>query len=166
MRVLIYKQTHIGDPDQYGCWGQTDCMGRIRNIQYDAVISAGGISAWPEKEGIAGKVTWLGLAPTKFKQHDFRGAIIQFQKFTRFETNGPQLSLEAPTLARHLFEGRSRYFIAKGKELEEAKALIEKYLNSQSNCMPSKKLPNRIHKPHSGLCSRSMTRCVKCQLKP
>lgn len=162
MRVLIYKQTHIGDPDKYGCWGQTDCMGRVRDIKYDAVIGAGGISGWPQKVGIAGKVTWIGLTATKFQQHGYRGSIVQFRKFIRLETNGPLLSSEAPVLAKRLYGCHPRYFIAKGKELQDAKALIKKYLGSRPNGAPPNKSSNRTHKPLRGSCSRSASHCGAC----
>src|SRR5205823_1424348 len=45
MKVLVYKQTHSGDPDERtGVWGVSDCMGRIRSWPYDAVIGVGGAS--------------------------------------------------------------------------------------------------------------------------
>jgi hypothetical protein len=38
MRTLIYKRTHTGDPDASGCFGIFDCMGRVRALDFDAVI--------------------------------------------------------------------------------------------------------------------------------
>jgi hypothetical protein len=38
MRILTYKRTHVGDPDQDGRFGIYDCMGRVRNYPFDAVI--------------------------------------------------------------------------------------------------------------------------------
>jgi hypothetical protein len=29
VRVLVYKRTHNGDPDQFGCFGVHDCMGEV-----------------------------------------------------------------------------------------------------------------------------------------
>jgi len=43
MRILIYKRTHTGDPDLKGRFGIHDCMGRVRDYDYDAVIGVGGI---------------------------------------------------------------------------------------------------------------------------
>lgn len=112
MRILIYKQTHIGDPGKTGCWGETDCMGRVRALHYDAVIGVGGVGAKPRKEGIAAKVTWVGAGPSnKAHQEGFRAPIVTFQGFVRFENNGPLLSSVAPALARHIFEGGIRYLL-------------------------------------------------------
>ncbi len=39
MRTLIYKRTHSGDPDpETGVFGNHDCMGRVKDWQFDAVI--------------------------------------------------------------------------------------------------------------------------------
>ena len=38
MKVLVYKRTHTGDPSENGVFGESDCMGAIRNWHYDAVI--------------------------------------------------------------------------------------------------------------------------------
>jgi hypothetical protein len=42
-RILVYKRTHNGDPDQNGCFGAEDCMGMVRERHFDAVIGIGGI---------------------------------------------------------------------------------------------------------------------------
>jgi hypothetical protein len=42
VRTLIYKRTHSGDSDKMGCFGIWDCMGRLRNMAFDAVIGVGG----------------------------------------------------------------------------------------------------------------------------
>src|SRR5215471_8860220 len=63
MRTLVYKMTHIGDPDPAtGLWGETGCMGQVRSYQFDAVIGIGGTSAI---DGIAGKIVWIGTGPHK-----------------------------------------------------------------------------------------------------
>ena len=46
MRTLIYKRTHLGDPDLFGTFGINDCMGEVRARQFDAVIGVGGIGDW------------------------------------------------------------------------------------------------------------------------
>ena len=35
MRVLVYKRTHVGDPDARGRFGIHDCMGQDRSWHYD-----------------------------------------------------------------------------------------------------------------------------------
>jgi hypothetical protein len=76
MRTLIYKRTHNGDPDpETGTFGNADCMGRVRGWNFDAVIGVGGIGREPELEGIAGKVTWVGIGPHKVRGQ-WRGLLI------------------------------------------------------------------------------------------
>jgi len=53
MRTLIYKRTHTGDPDANGCFGIYDCMGRVRALDFDAVIGIGGIGSEAQWAGIA-----------------------------------------------------------------------------------------------------------------
>ncbi|WP_112487513.1 hypothetical protein [Thiomonas sp. X19] len=48
MRILTYKRTHVGDPDEFGRFGINDCMGRVRGYRYDAVIGVGG-TGWEAK---------------------------------------------------------------------------------------------------------------------
>ena len=65
MRTLVYKRTHIGDPNDQGEFGCNGCMGGVRNWDYDAVIGIGGQSEKPLKWGIARKLTWIGIRPHK-----------------------------------------------------------------------------------------------------
>lgn len=65
MRTLIYKRTHTGDPDASGCFGICDCMGRVRAMDFDAVIGIGGIGSEAKGAGIAGKITWIGIGAHK-----------------------------------------------------------------------------------------------------
>ena len=70
MRTLVYKRTHNGDPDALGQFGIHDCMGSVRAREYDAVIGIGGIGDEPKKQGIAGKINWIGVGPQKFGKPD------------------------------------------------------------------------------------------------
>ncbi len=65
MRILTYKRTHTGDPNASGLFGVSDCMGRVRDLNYDAVIGIGGIGAEPRSYRIDGKITWVGVSPNK-----------------------------------------------------------------------------------------------------
>lgn len=47
MRILAYKRTHTGDPDANGVFGVNDCMGRVRSLEFDAVIGVGGLVRSP-----------------------------------------------------------------------------------------------------------------------
>lgn len=87
MRVLIYKRTHKHDPDERGIFGIQDCMGQIRNWNYDAVIGIGGKSAWKGHTDIKYKINWIGLEP-KVVGSTKRGNLVAFAHFGLYEENG------------------------------------------------------------------------------
>ena len=74
--ILTYKRTHTGDPNAAGMFGINDCMGSVRNLLYDAVIGVGGIGAEPRDYKIDGKITWVGIYPTKRPGDWRRGPLI------------------------------------------------------------------------------------------
>jgi hypothetical protein len=116
MRVLIYKRTHTGDPTPNGVFGLTDCMGRVRARDYDAVIGVGGLSAEPQACGIAGRITWVGVGarPSADIPVGYRGPIVEFDRFKLFDETGPMLDTLAPTLAQHLFGVHRRVVMSDG----------------------------------------------------
>ena len=110
MRVLIYKRTHTGDPNGDGVFGVNDCMGRVRALNYDAVIGVGGIGAEPVREGIDRKISWIGITPIIGKLFG-RGPLISFQHFLLFDQGGPEFGAWAPTVANRFYGNRVRYMI-------------------------------------------------------
>ena len=98
MRILVYKRTHNGDPDD-GCFGVSDCMGAVRSRQFDAVIGVGGIGAWAQREGIAGKLNWVGVGPRKTAVRGYRGPLVAFDRFVDFGCSGADFRSLAPALA-------------------------------------------------------------------
>lgn len=111
MRVLIYKRTHDGDPDDRGCFGVLDCMGVVRSLEYDAVIGIGGIGPEARAAGIAGKINWIGLTPSKTVDADKRGPLVTFASFLNFGTDGPDFTALAPILAGRIYTNNIRYLI-------------------------------------------------------
>ena len=121
MRTLVYKMTHIGDPDPVkGVWGRTGCMGQVRGYDFDVVIGIGGTTAW---DNIAGRVVWIGIGPRKTA--DPREPLVTFDRFLFFGSGGPKLSNTAPALARCIY-GRNVRVLLKlsGAEQREADRLI------------------------------------------
>ncbi|WP_157662703.1 hypothetical protein [Sulfuriferula sp. AH1] len=81
MRILTYKRTHTGDPDNNGSFGINGCMGQVRGYAFEAVIGVGGIGAEPRAYGIDRKINWVGINP-KPSRHQVNGApIISFEHF-------------------------------------------------------------------------------------
>ena len=110
MRILIYKRTHTGDPDANGVFGVNDCMGKIRALKYDAVIGVGGVGTEPKREGIAHKITWIGVTPT-YGSRRGRSPLVTFAHFLPFDKNGPDFGDWAPETSEHFYGDRVRYLI-------------------------------------------------------
>jgi len=132
LRILTYKRTHTGDPDPTGRFGINDCMGRVRNWSFDAVIGVGGIGSEPRSYGIDGRVTWVGRNPSWNPHPLGHGQIVTFDSFALFEQSGPQLSSLAPYLARRMYEKGARILLKdySQEEQAEAEALLHLLLDS------------------------------------
>jgi hypothetical protein len=123
-RVLIYKRTHRGDPDARGIFGIHDCMRSVRDFDYRAVIGVGGIGAEPRAQGIAGKITWIGIGPRKIRA---RGrTLVTFDHFILDDTDGPRFRTEAPNLGARVYRDNIRVLIddLTPKQSEEVAAIL------------------------------------------
>lgn len=152
MRILVYKRTHIGDPDREGRFGINGCMGSIRALEYDAVIGIGALTPEARSHGIHGRINWIGIGPQKdwgsaAMKIDSRGPQVRFRRFGLWENAGPLLRTEAPMLARRFYEGRARYVVAgftpaEQREAESILGLIGKHQSASSHqavrCKPKK----------------------------
>lgn len=125
MRILVYKRTHNGDPDQDGCFGAHDCMGSVRGLDYDAVIGIGGIGSEAKSWGIDGKLNWVGIGPKKRAVSGKRGPEVRFEHFLDFGKNGPEFAAAAPKLAERIYSRNVRYLVhLAGQEYNEARAVV------------------------------------------
>lgn len=132
MRILTYKRTHVGDPDRSGRFGIRDCMGNVRNWNFDAVIGIGGIGDEPQGHGIAGRVTWVGRHPKKQLSPSGSGLLVTFESFILLDSRGPLVSDIAPYLARRMYEGRVRTLLDgyTADEQADAERVITELLGS------------------------------------
>lgn len=126
MRVLVYKRTHNGDPDGNGCFGVFDCMGTVRDREFDAVVGVGGIGPEAMSNGIDGKLNWVGIGPHKRYAAGKRGPEVVFDHFLYFETDGPELRQLAPQLAARLYGDNVRSILdgMTDAEQEEAESIV------------------------------------------
>lgn len=108
MKVLIYKRTHKGDPDSTGIFGIQDCMGRVRDWNYDAVIGIGGKAPWIEDKDIKFKINWIGLGPKKIEGTE-RGSAVVFSNFGLYEENGEDIEVNYPQLFNYMYSSRKRF---------------------------------------------------------
>jgi hypothetical protein len=135
-RILIYKRTHYGDPDpQQGIFGNNGCMGKVRGLKFRAVIGIGGVGPEATSYGIEPRVMWIGITPRKVVVKDSRGPGLAFEHFLMYAPNeGPLLQDVAPTLAKHIYQGKTRYLINLTEaEYQEA----QKILDMAKNAPPS-----------------------------
>jgi hypothetical protein len=122
MRVLVYKRTHNGDPDADGCFGAYDCMGTVRDREFDAVIGVGGIGPEAVSNGIDRQVNWIGIGPHKRYVDDKRGPEVLFDHFLYFGTDGPDFPTLAPHLAARLYGDNVRSILDGMTDAEQAEA--------------------------------------------
>lgn len=156
MRILTYKRTHKGDPNPNGQFGVNDCMGRVRNWNFDAVIGIGSLAPWSDSTDIAGKLTWVGAHPFRSSSPNERGDILLFKHFILLDDDGPLFENEAPLLAKRFFTKNARCILNSysSSEKAEALALVKKYLNDafihshdyQLSTCKKRKCPPRIPK--------------------
>jgi len=112
MRILIYKRTHIGDPDpEHGIFGEADCMGKVRGYEFDAVVGIGGISREPRAAGIARKLTWVGIGAHKWGDDPKKRLVTFVDHFWCPDKTGPYLNNIAPKLAVYIFDTNRRLFV-------------------------------------------------------
>ncbi len=154
MRTLIYKRTHTGDPDANGCFGTYDCMGRVRALEFDAVIGIGGIGRDARAAGIAGKITWIGIGARRATS-DGRGPQITFDHFLLFDVRGELLSDIAPTLAKrfHLDNGPRYVFDENLSEVEKSET---KRILRMAHGVPAS------GQTSGGVALKKTSRCAKC----
>lgn len=115
--ILVYRRTHTGDPCEDGRFGCNNCMGRIRDWGYDAVIGIGGKKPDLGHDGIKERITWIGIGPKpedptqeerdRVKQwgDDFgKTKIYTFDKFLLLDEKGPLVSsVKTKHLYNHMF---------------------------------------------------------------
>ena len=133
MATLVYKMTHSGDPDfDLGCWGVSDCMGKVRGYDFDAVIGIGGRSWWTNQTSRVGELIWIGLDPQQIPGGK-RGPKLAFAHFRPFQEGEQMLKKIAPKLDRAM---RNRRIMLYGFD-QVQKREIEKILKLAMKAEPS-----------------------------
>ncbi|EMI16565.1 hypothetical protein RMSM_06521 [Rhodopirellula maiorica SM1] len=122
MNILVYKRTHVGDPGPDGCFGVFDCMGTVRDRDYDAVIGVGGIGPEARSHGIAGLVNWIGVGPHKTYTGK-RGPEVTFDRFVYYGCDGYDFAEYAPRLAKRMYDRNVRSILHGLSAVERAEAI-------------------------------------------
>lgn len=142
MRVLIYKRTHNGDPDQHGWFGVNCCMGAIRSRRFDAVIGVGGVGCEARRHGIDHRINWIGIGAEQVGTGADGYPVIKFKKFRDFGVEGPMFQSHAPSLAKRMYSMNVRHVMNKlddteRREVERILRLAKDYPSSQGR-LPKK----------------------------
>lgn len=123
-RVLVYKRTHIGDPNQLGEFGCNNCMGRVRSWDFKAVIGVGGIGPEAIEGGVAFMVNWIGIGPHK-RPGKWKHPIVTFDHFLDLHTENLDFCEVAPLLAGRIYSRNIRATMRFSKvEMEEVERLL------------------------------------------
>jgi hypothetical protein len=148
MRTLVYKRTHSGDPDSLGRFGIYDCMGRVRSLDFEAVIGVGGQGVEAERNDIAYKLTWIGIGAHKTYVRGMVDPIVTFDHFLYFGTEGELLELHAPQLTKRMYVKKARIVLDDSKAQERSE--VQRLLAIAEEAPPSqavvRKAPNRKRK--------------------
>ena len=123
MRVLLYKRTHTGDPDEAGRFGVANCMGRVRSWRFDAVVGVGGRGREARKHRLDGKVTWIGVGPHRHPSPRGAGDIVTFERFLLLDAKGPRFRQLAPHLAKRIYARNVRVMVSGFNAAEEREVL-------------------------------------------
>lgn len=138
MRVLIYKRTHKHDPDGKGVFGIEDCMGRVRNWNYDAVIGIGAKSVWKNHTSIKYRINWVGLEPKRISAAKKRGDVVVFAHFALYEEEGKNIKKHYPNLFDYMYVdgNRKRFDMSSNlpeSVLEEVKEILDSIKDSSAS---------------------------------
>jgi len=160
MKILIYKRTHKGDPDGAGIFGNQDCMGKVKNWNYDAVIGIGGKSPWKEDQDIKFKINWIGLGPKKINSSG-RGSGVVFSNFALFEESGEDIEDHYPHLFEYMYSSRKRFDMVPSlpdNVFNEVKNILESAKNYPSSPLYDiEYIDNFVVAPHS-----QTQKCKEC----
>jgi hypothetical protein len=161
-RTLIYKRTHVGDPDAAGRFGINGCMGRVRAWPFEAVIGVGGIGDEPTRHGIADRVTWIGLGPRKTIGRDSRGPLVTFDHFILLDRHGPIFSEIAPDLARRIYSKniRATMRVVSATEGREVAAILR-----LAELAPRSRSPRIGGRPDAMPCECHDAGCASCRAR-
>ena len=160
MKIFIYKRTHKHDPDENGVFGNEDCMGRLRNGNYDAVIGIGGLAPWAEDIDIKGKINWVGLDPKRIPYPKYRGDLIVFSHFALYEERGKDIKQNYPYLYKFIYKNNCG-FVKTSDFPKSVQNELDQIIKSVQKCPPSKLYNN----PKTTTCKKTPKHKKTCNKK-
>lgn len=153
-RILVYKRTHVGDPDEHGRFGIEDCMHSVRRWRFDGVIGMGGIAPWKQDRNIARKVNWVGRFPQRIP-NPFQTTPHPLLKFASkdvkvMEEHGPLLADVNPRFAKKFYDSRCRFWVldagdqTRAQEYLDACLIIENLLADDEQLVIQNRMPRNV----------------------
>ncbi len=155
MRTLVYKQTHQGDPDAQGRFGAGDCMGNARSWEFDAVIGIGGRGEEAKRNGIAGKLNWIGVGARRHTKVGMKHPVVTFDHFVNFGDQGPELRTVAPELAKRMKKARQAINFDDYRVIVEIESLLATAMAAPPS--PAHTPQPKAAKTRQGLNGRSLS---------
>ncbi len=156
-RILVYKRTHEGDPDPAtGRFGVYNCMGRVRDQDFDAVIGIGGIGP-AVKNSLAGVVNWIGVGTSKSRERcrfRYNVTMVRFEVFRYVVSEAIDFRENAPRLSKLMYDGKVRHIIVDERfpnELREANNLIRRSVSNKTSPTVSMRRNRRCKPPQRGM---------------
>ena len=137
MTIFIYKRTRKHDPDENGKFGVHDCMGRLRNVNYDAVIGIGAVTAKKDDIGIKGKINWAGLGPKMIPNPGKRSDAVIFAHFKLYDEKGADIKTKYPNLYNYMYKSRCR-FVKRSDFPPKVQQELDQIISLIKKCPPSK----------------------------
>ena len=122
-------------------------MGRVRRMEFDAVIGVGGIGHEAKAAGISGRVNWIGIGATKIPS-DGRGPIVGFVHFVLFDGSGPEFRKSAPVLAGRMYRVNAPRYVFDETLTTAEKAEVRRLLRMVRKNDASKRKPDSTA-PHT-----------------
>ncbi|RZI54567.1 MAG: hypothetical protein EOP12_02145 [Pseudomonas sp.] len=125
-RILVYKRTHPHDPGIEGVFGNQDCMGQVREFDYDVVVGIGGIGAEACSHGIDRRLNWIGIGRISGPVHPKRNHLtFTFAHLVLQEHTGDYFAVHCPQLAGAMYKSRCRFHLNHTAEhMQELERLV------------------------------------------
>jgi hypothetical protein len=137
MRTLIYKRTHVGDPNVMGVFGIKDCMRGVRNYEYGAVVGIGGVGSEAKSYNIDERINWIGIGPHRKAVTGYKGEWITFDQFLYLEGQDKFLTNVAPVLAERMYTYPAPRFLFDDNFNAKEQAEVSKILRLAADAPPS-----------------------------
>ena len=126
-------------------------MGSVRGRKFDAVIGIGGIGAKPKRNGVAGRLTWIGIGPRKVYDPDCPNSPrVKFDHFWHQGERGPVLEQRYPALAWRMYDRNVKVHMHLAPDTPKLDRDVEKILRLAMAAPPSNQTASGVGRAPPG----------------